>query len=59
LEDRVTVICDESRIKIAYCDQHMYDSSEPSNNEDEGVMSFVETLDNNDDDEAPHSRIWS
>jgi hypothetical protein len=56
-------IYDENRIKIVYYDQRRYNSSNPSDNEDEDVMSLVETLDGDDDDgdddEASCSRIWS
>jgi hypothetical protein len=63
LEDRIVGIYDENRIKIVYYDQRRYNSSNPSDNEDEDVMSLVETLDGDDDDgdddEASCSRIWS
>jgi len=58
LEDRVIEICDENRIKITYYYQHRYDSSNPSENKDEGVIGLVETS-NDDDDEVSCSRIWS
>jgi hypothetical protein len=33
-------ICDENKIKTAYYNQSWYDSSDPSDNEDEGVIGF-------------------
>ena len=39
-------IYDENKIKIIYCDQHKYDSFKLSNNEDKGVISLVETSNN-------------
>ena len=63
LEDRIVGIYDENRIKIVYYDQRRYNSSNPSDNENEDAMSLVETLDGDDDDgdddEASCSRIWS
>ena len=60
LEDRVIGICDENRIKITYYYQHRYDSSNPSENKDEGVIGLVETSDDDDDDDEVFcSRIWS
>jgi len=50
LEDKVTRIYDENRIKIVYCDQRRYDSSKHSDNEDKGVMGLIETSDNDDDE---------
>jgi hypothetical protein len=41
-------ICDENSIKTIYYDQCRYDSSDLSDNEDEGVVSLVETLDDDD-----------
>jgi hypothetical protein len=57
LEDRIMGIYDENRIKTVYYDQCRYDSSNLCDNKDEGVMSLVETLD--DDDEASCSRFSS
>jgi hypothetical protein len=51
LGDRIIGIYDENRIKIVYYDQHRYNSSNPSDNEDESVMSLIETLDGDDDDD--------
>ena len=60
LEDRVLGICDENSIKIIYYYQHRYDSSNLSENKDEGVIGLVETSNNDDDDdEVLCSRIWS
>jgi hypothetical protein len=60
LEDRIMRIYDENIIKIAYYDQHRYDSSDPSDNKDESVRSLVETLDGGGGggDNAFSSRIW-
>lgn len=59
LKDKIMGIYDENRIKTVYCDQRKYDSSNSSDNEDEGVMSLVETSNNDDDVIRPSSRIWS
>jgi hypothetical protein len=56
LEDRIIWIYDENRIKTVYCNQRRYDSFNLGDNKDEGVMSLVEKL---DDDEASYYRIWS
>ena len=57
LKDRIIGIYYENRIKTVYYDQHRYDSSDLGDNKYEGVMSLVETLD--DDDKASCFRIWS
>ena len=56
LEDSIMGFYDENRIKIAYYDQCRYISSNPSDNEDKGMMSLVETLKGDDDDDVmrPH-----
>jgi hypothetical protein len=41
-------ICDENIIKTAYCNQRRYDSSDPSDNEDEGVVGLIEKSDDDD-----------
>jgi len=59
LENMVMRIFDENMIKITYCDQRKYDSSKPSDNQDEDAMGL------NDggggcggvDDEVSYSRI--
>ena len=50
MEDNVTGIYDENRIKIVYYDQRRYDSSKHSDNEDESVMRLVKTSDKDDDE---------
>jgi len=50
-------IYDENSIKTVYYNQCRYDFFDPSDNEDESVVSLVETLDN--DDEASCSRFSS
>ncbi|KAJ7000939.1 hypothetical protein NC653_011407 [Populus alba x Populus x berolinensis] len=47
IEYMVMGISDENKIKIIYCDQYKYDSFKLNNNEDKGVISLVET--SNDD----------
>ncbi|KAJ6955379.1 hypothetical protein NC652_006720 [Populus alba x Populus x berolinensis] len=49
-------IYDENRIKFVYCDQRRYNSSNPSDNENECIISLVETLNGDDDDDVmrPH-----
>ena len=44
LKDKIMGIYDENRIKTVYCDQRKYDSSDSSDNEDEGVMSLVKNI---------------
>jgi len=58
--NRIMRIYDENIIKIAYYDQHRYDSSNPSDNKDETVRSLVETLDDDGGGGggAFSSRIW-
>jgi len=37
------------QINNAYNDQHGYDSSEPNDNKDEGVIGLIKILDDNDE----------
>ena len=55
LEDMVMRIFDENTIKIAYCDHRKYDSSEPSDNQDEDAMGLDDG--GGVDDEVFYSRI--
>ena len=55
LEDWVIRICNENRIKTAYCNQCKFDSFDLSDNEDEGVIGLVEK---SDDDDASYFEIW-
>jgi hypothetical protein len=48
-------IFDENTIKIAYCDHRKYDSSEPSDNQDEDAMGLDDG--GGVDDEVFYSRI--
>jgi len=43
-------IGDQSMFENPYAEQHMYNSSKPSNNKDDGISGLVETLNNDDDD---------
>ncbi|KAJ7007679.1 hypothetical protein NC653_006650 [Populus alba x Populus x berolinensis] len=49
-------IYDENRIKIVYCDQRRYNSSNPSDSENKCIISLVETLNGDNDDSVmrPH-----
>ena len=51
LEDRVIGIYDENRIKITYYYHHRYDSCNPSEIQNKGVIDLVEKSDDDDEEE--------